>query len=321
MGPPIRSPLPRPSSGLSKRKRLSNRPKVVLGLVDEGQEFQRMQAEDARSAAREGGLDLEVLYAENNAVVQIQQLYPVVHAPADRRPHVVIVHTVAGEGLERLARSAVQAGIGWILLNRRVAYLDELRRQQPQLPIGMIGADNLEIGRIQGRQFQALVPNGGLVLYIQGPADTSAAQDRLAGAEEVCGRRIHLKVLEGQWTEASGEQAISQWLHLKQFQTSPPRLIGCQNDAMAEGARRALQAAAAKYPSLAKVPITGVDGLLDGGRRHVDQGTLAATVITPSNTGPAIRLLIDTLQGRASFPREQLLTPSSYPDLSELGAR
>jgi ABC-type sugar transport system substrate-binding protein len=293
----------------------------VLGLVDEGQEFQRMQAEDAQSAAGEAGLHLEVLYAENNAVVQIQQLYPVVHAPADRRPSVVIVHTVAGEGLERLARTAVRAGIGWVLLNRRVAYLDELRRQQPHLPIGMIGADNLEIGRIQGRQFQALLPHGGLVLYIRGPADTSAAHDRLAGAEEACGRRIDLEVLEGQWTEASGEQAIAQWLHLKKFQTSPPRLIGCQNDAMAVGARRALQAAAVKYPSLAKVPITGVDGLPDGGRRQVDQGTLAATVITPSHTGPALRSVIQTLQGRGRFPREQLLTPSSYPDLAQLGVR
>ena len=321
MGPPIPKPLPRPSSGHPKQKPLSGRPKVVLGLLDEGQEFQRMQAEDARLAAGEGGLDVEVLYAENNAVVQIQQLYQVVQVPADRRPSVVIVHTVAGEGLERLARTAVAGGIGWILLNRRVANLDELRRHQPKLPIGMIGSDNLEIGRIQGRQFQALVPDGGLVLYIRGPADTSAARDRLAGAEEVCGRRINLKVLDGQWTEASGEDAISQWLHLKQYQTSPPRLIGCQNDAMAVGARRALQAAAASHPSLAKVPVTGVDGLPDGGRRHVDQGTLAATVITPSNTGPAIRLVIQTLQGRASFPREQLLTPSSYPELANLGAR
>jgi ABC-type sugar transport system substrate-binding protein len=234
---------------------------------------------------------------------------------------VVIVETVAGEGLERLAQAAVRAGVGWILLNRRVAYLDELRRQKPELPIGMIGSDNLEIGRIQGRQFQVLAPDGGLVLYIKGPADTSAARDRLAGAEEVCGRRIDLKVLEGQWTEASGEEAISQWLHLKQFQASPPRLIGCQNDAMAVGARRALLAAAAKYPSLAELPVTGVDGLPDGGRHHVDQGTLAATVITPSNTGPAIRLVVQSLQGGARFPREQLLTPSSYPDVAELVAR
>jgi ABC-type sugar transport system substrate-binding protein len=148
MGSPISTPPPRPSSGRPTQKPQSGRPKIVLGLLDEGQEFQRLQAEDAQSAAEEGGLDVEVLYAENNAVVQIQQLYQVVHAPADRRPSVVIVHTVAGEGLERLARTAVRAGIGWIVLNRRVAYLDELRHQQPKLPIGMIGSDNREIGRI-----------------------------------------------------------------------------------------------------------------------------------------------------------------------------
>ena len=153
MGPPIRSPLPSPSSGQPKRQpRVTTRPKVVLGLLDESQEFQRLQADDAVWAAGEVGLDVEVLYADNNAVVQIQQLYQVVHVPADRRPTVVIVETVAGEGLERLARAAVRVGIGWILLNRRVAYLDELRPNKPELPIGMVGSDNLEIGRIQGRQ-------------------------------------------------------------------------------------------------------------------------------------------------------------------------
>src|SRR5262249_29564842 len=160
----------------------------------------------------------------------------------------------------------------------------ELHRQHSGLPIGMIGTDHLEIGRIQGRQFQALVPGGGLVVYVQGPADTSAAQDRLAGVEEVCGRESDLKIVEGLWTAASGERAVAQWLHLKH--ATPPRLIGCQNDAMALGARRALQAAAVKAPGLARIPVTGVDGLPDGGRLHVDQGTLAATVITPSNTGP-----------------------------------
>ena len=278
-----------------------------------------MQAEDARSAAAEVGLDIEILYAENNPVIQIQQLYPVVHAPEDRRPSVVLVQSVAGEGLERLARAAVRAGIGWILINRRVPYMDELRRQQPLLPIGMIGTDNLEIGRIQGRQFQVLVPGGGVILYVQGPADTSAARERLAGAEETCGRGIDLKTVEGRWTEASGEQAVSEWLRLKQFEASRPRLIGCQNDAMARGARRALEAASARFPSLATLPVTGVDGLPDGGRLHVDQGTLAGTVITPSSTGPAIRLVAQALRGEASFPREQLLMPSSYPDLGVLG--
>jgi ABC-type sugar transport system substrate-binding protein len=292
----------------------------VVGLLDEGQEFQRMQGEDARSTAAEVELDIDVLYAENNAVIQIQQLYQVVHAPKNRRPSVVLVETVAGEGLERLARAAVRAGIGWILINRRVPYLDELRRKHPGVPIGTIGTDHLEIGRIQGRQFQALVPGGGQIVYVQGPADTSAAQERLAGAEEVCGRGIDLKMVEGQWTEASGEQAISEWLQVRQFEASRPRLVGCQNDAMARGARRALEAAAAKLPSLARVPVTGVDGLPDGGRLQVDEGTLAATVITPSNTGPAIRLVAEALRGGATFPREQLLRPSSYPDLAELGA-
>jgi len=51
--------------------------------------------------------------AEGNAVVQIHQLSACVHAPGERRPAAIVVETVVGEGLERVARNAVKAGIGW----------------------------------------------------------------------------------------------------------------------------------------------------------------------------------------------------------------
>ena len=93
-----------------------------------------------------------------------------------------MVETVTGEGLERVARNAADAGVGWVLLNRRVTYLDELRSTHPALPLSTVGTDQAEVGRIQGRQLRALLPGGGPVLYVQGPPDTSVAQERLAGA-------------------------------------------------------------------------------------------------------------------------------------------
>src|SRR5262245_10253392 len=100
--------------------------RVRVSLLGEDQEFQRMQAAEARDVAANHGFEIEVLFAENNPIVQIQQLFKAVHAEADRRPHAIVAETVTGEGLERVARNATKAGIGWILLNRRVAYLEEL---------------------------------------------------------------------------------------------------------------------------------------------------------------------------------------------------
>ena len=294
------------------------RPRFVVSLLDQAQEFQRFQAEDARRTAAEVGADADILYAENNPILQIQQLYKALQ-PGDAKPDAILVETVTGEGLERVAKAAARAEVGWVLINRQVPYLSALRQEHPQLSIGSVSTDQLEIGRLQGAQFRALAPAGpGFVLYVQGPPDTSAAQQRLAGAQEaLAGTPLELKVVDGLWTDESGEQAVRRWLRLKRHDTHHPCIVGCQNDYMAVGARRALRGIEAA-PELARLPLTGVDGLAEGGRRLVDNGELAATVIVPSNTGPAIRLLASAIRGRAPFPAETILPPVSYPHLGAL---
>jgi len=295
------------------------RPRLVVSLLDEAQEFQRFQAEDARRQAVASGVDVQILYAENNPILQIQQLYKTMQG--DARPDAIIVETVTGEGLERVARAAVRANIGWVLINRQVPYLAALRQMHPELPIGSVSTDQLEIGRLQGRQFRALVPSlDGFILYVQGPPDTSAAQQRLAGATEALkATRLELKVVDGQWTDDSGEVAVRRWLRLKKHDTHRPAVVGCQNDHMAVGARRALMGVEAAA-DLARIPLTGVDGLPESGQRLVKVGQLAATVVVPSNTGPAIRLLADRLVRGAAFPAETLLAPASHPDMATLAS-
>jgi ribose transport system substrate-binding protein len=293
---------------------------LVALLVDH--EFQRFQAEDARSAAARQGFDLEVVFADNSAILQIQQLYKAIHRPAGQRVKAIVVETVVGEGLERVARAAAQAGIGWILINRRVSYLEELRRAHPALPIATVGTDQIEIGRIQARQFRVLVPaEQGAVLYVQGPADTSAARERLAGVQQgLAGSAIELRVLDGDWTEESGGRAVERWLRLRTSEGVRPALVGCQNDTMAVGAKKALEASKTR-PDLAQLPLTGCDGLVEGGRRLVDQRQLASTVVTPSNTGPAIDLLARFLSTQQPPPAELQLSPASYPEIEELARR
>jgi ABC-type sugar transport system substrate-binding protein len=298
------------------------KPRILVSLLDENQEFQRREAAEVRSTAAKGLASVDVLFAENNAILQIQQLYRAVHAPAERRPDAVIVETVTGEGLERVARSAVQAGVAWALLNRKVPYIPDLRAQRASAPVFTVSTDQVAVGRIQGRQLRALLPrDGGQVLYIQGPADTSAAIERLQGAHEIlAGLPIDLKVLDGDWTEASGARAIESWLRLKSAEKSIRiDAVVCQNDAMAAGARRALLSAS---PHLHGVPVTGVDGLPGRGQRLVDEGLLAATVQVPSNAGRALTLLVDLLRHEAGGRGQDVtLAPQSYPDLADLGPR
>jgi galactofuranose transport system substrate-binding protein len=293
-----------------------SRPRILASFLSKDQEFQVMQAADAQVAASRAGFDLEVLYADQNAVQQIHQLFKFIHAPANERPLAIVVETVVGEGLQRVARNAVRAGISWVLLNRRVAYLESLRREYPQLAIAAVSGDQLAMGRIQGRQFRALLPRGGNVLYLQGPPDTSAAQERLQGAREIVqGAGIQLRTLEGDWTEAGAEKVVTNALRLKTADTLKPDLVGAQNDAMALGARKALVAI---RPDWARVPFTGCDGLPEGGQRLVNVRQFAATIIAPSNAGPAIDLVARWLKTKEQPPPLVMLSPVSYPPEADL---
>ena len=292
--------------------------KVVIGLLSDQQEFQLMQAADARAAAARAGLEAEVLFADNNAVLQIQQLFRFVHAPEDQRPAAIVVETVTGEGLERVARNAVKAGIGWVLLNRGVGYLEELRRVAPTLALANVTVDNEEVGHIQGRQLRALLPQGGAVLYLQGPADTSAASGRFQGVQEaIRGTGIELRVLNGDWTEESGEKAVATWLRLKTSEGFSPGVVCAQNDAMAVGARRAILALHREW---SRVPFTGCDGLPEGGQKLVRTGELTATILTPTSAGPAVALVARALSGER-LPLELRLSPRSHPPEDELARR
>src|ERR1700721_3912273 len=98
-----------------------------------------------------------------------------------------------------------------------------------------------EIGRIQGKQFAALLPRGGTVLYIEGPSQSSSAQKRTTGMTQSKPANIQIVTLKGKWTEESGEQAVANWLKLATSQNKTVDLVGAQDDAMAMGARRAFE--------------------------------------------------------------------------------
>jgi len=285
-------------------------PKVVVALLNAEQEFQQLQAKDARESAARLKLDVEVAFAQGHAVVQIQQLFKHIHAAEAERPVAIVVEAATGEGLERVARNAAKAGIGWILVNARVAYVDELRQAHPGLPIAMLGADQREVGRIQGRQCRALLPKGGNVLCVQGPADSSVTLDRFEGLKEALGTGFEVRGLNGDWTEASGERALVAWLRLKTVEAFRPDALACQNDSMAAGVRKAILEHRRDWTAR---PFLGCDGLPEGGQRMVAQGLLAATVIIPSNTGPALEIVARWLQAQQTPPREVQLASRSHP--------
>lgn len=294
--------------------------KVVVALPDRSNEFQHLQADDARAVASRVGIEIELLDADSNAILQIQQIFKFIHA--QDKPRAIVAEPVATEGMERLAQKATAAGIGVALLNTNVTYLDGLRRQYPQLPIFQLGSDQVEIGRMQGRQMRLLLPGGGTVLYIQGPMFASAARERFQGMQEVtAGSGLHPVIMDANWTEESAEQVVRKWLRLKTTEGLRIDLVACQDDAMARGAQRAFEMAPDVAGPWGKVPFLGIDGVPSVGQRMVKEGHLTATVVMPSNTGPALEAIGRFLRS-GQMPAASIRVPiSSYPPEDSLRPR
>jgi ABC-type sugar transport system substrate-binding protein len=285
--------------------------RIVVSLTSAEQEYQARLAQDAVETGRRLGVEVEVLFAEDNGVLQIQQLFRLLHAPEGERPAALLVHTRVPDGLERVARNAAKVGLGWILLNRTAPYLESLRSEHPALAIAEVTTDHVEIGRIHARQLARLCPDGGHVVYVQGPADAPAAKLRREGLEDALrGRPYELKVVNGEWTSASAEKAVAAWLRLRTAELFSPRAVVCQNDNMARGARKALETL---RPEWARLPFLGCDGLPNGGRRDVDEGRLAGTVTMPSCVGPAVEIMVAWRRTASLPPARTILVPSAYP--------
>jgi ABC-type sugar transport system substrate-binding protein len=146
----------------------------------------------------------------------------------------------------------------------------------------------------------------------------------LAGVKEVItGSPIVCHITHGDWTEKSGESTVTSWLRESDPSVSI-QLVGCQNDAMAVGALRAIPRAAAMLgrDDLAQIPVTGVDGTPENGIPLVDRHRLAATVIMPPAAGYAIELVHQTWTTLGFSPpvfvRQAV---RSYPELAVVALR
>ena len=210
---------------------IMNNLNVVVALTTRDNDYQAEQAAAAAEMASRLGIKIDVIYADNDAVNQTQQLVKIIQS--DKRPSAILVEPV-GTGLPQVAKAAVAAKIGWGIINNDPDYLAELRRSG--LPVFSISTDQFEVGRIQGDQISALVRQGN-ILYIEGPASTMAAQLRTKGMMTTKPDAVALKTLKGDWTERSAQRAVHSWLSLASSRQLHIQAVICQNDAMAMVAR------------------------------------------------------------------------------------
>jgi len=296
--------------------------RFLVSLHTRENDFQMAQAQSAEDTARKLEIAAEIVFADDDAVNQSTQLLKAIQSPVESRPAAILVEPVGGTALPQVARAAGAAGIGWVVMNRRPDYLSELRTGATA-PIFAISSDHAEIGRIQGRQFAALLRGGGSVLYIEGPSHSSSAQMRTSGMLETKPSNIQLAMLKARWTEESAGKAVRSWLKLSTSQSAPIDLIGAQDDSMAMGARKAFQEITnqTERSRWLSLPFTGCDGQSATGQAWVREKLLTATIHIPPLAGPAMQILVKAIQDGTQPPEHSLTESFSIPPLESLVPR
>jgi ribose transport system substrate-binding protein len=294
--------------------------KILVSLPTRDNDFQLEQGKSAERAARIQDVEVELCYANNDGVNQSTQILKSLQSSA--RPDGIVLESVGANALPQVARAARDAGIGWAVLNKVPGYLAELR-SDPKVPIFAVTSDHVEIGRIQGRQFAALLPRGGSVLYIEGPSQSASAADRTAGMLESKPQNIRVTSLKGQWTEESALRTVRSWLSLATSQKVEMDLVAAQDDSMAMGARKAFE----EIPDRMRrdlwlnLPFTGCDGVPDTGQTWVRDGLLAATIHIPPLAGQAVDILVKGIRTGIQPPVSTVTISVSIPPLPTLASR
>ncbi|HUC54516.1 MAG TPA: substrate-binding domain-containing protein [Candidatus Cybelea sp.] len=296
--------------------------RFLVSLITKDNDYQMEQAASAKSAAAELGVEAEILYAHDDPITQSTQLLKAIQSEPSLRPNGILVEPVGATSFPQVAKTAAAADLGWAVLNRGAEYAAELQKTARR-PVFSVSADQLEVGRIQGRQVAALLPRGGSVLLIQGPSVSSVSRDRLAGLQEVLAPNVHVSNLRGRWTEESAHQSVSSWLRLMAAQKVRIDLIVAQNDAMGMGARKAINEIIldADRDYWAGIPIIGCDGVPRTGQMWVRTGQLAATVIVPPNAGEAIALMTKALRTGEPVPQHAVTASTPFPAIEKLAPR
>jgi ribose transport system substrate-binding protein len=294
--------------------------RIVVSLPNDNA-YQHEQRAAAKSTAQRLGLDLQVIQAADDSTTQSQQLLKIIESSAEARPNAFLVEPLSATGLRRVAEAAIAKGIAWVMSNSEVDYIKQLRKS-PGVPVFTVTQGQREIGQLQGKQLAALLPQGGSVLYIEGPSMSSVAVQRREGLESTKPRNIRITTIRSNWNEESAYQSAATRLQLASSRAEKFDLVAGQTHELALGARKAFRTIdnQEQREKSFKLPFIG-SGILGQVKPLVDGGVLVAAVITSVTMELALKLLVRAIETQLQPAERSVVEALSYPDLEKMAAR
>lgn len=243
------------------------------------------------------GVELRFATANDDDSVQAHQIDSLVNSGID----LLIVSPNQVNGVSAAIDRAMQKNIPVILYDRKT---------NAQNFTAFMGADNILIGEMLGEYVAGQLGGHGNIVEISGLKGSSPAIERHKGFMNAISRYPGIKIIaskDGDWKEASGEEAMKKILHDLQSQPGGIPTIDCifgANDRMAVGARHAYEKFTSVHSELPlRNPSTllylGVDALpdKDKGIGQVNEGILTASAIYPTDGTGLLELAMHILHG------------------------
>ncbi|KAF1005000.1 MAG: Ribose import binding protein RbsB [Luteibacter sp.] len=245
-----------PSASTSAGGGASGTPVIGLALSTQNNPFFVELKNGAEKAAKDAGVTLTVVDAQNDPARQISSVEDLIQ----KHVSVILLNPTDSSALAGAVQSAQRANIPVITLDRGVDGADVASH---------IASDNIAGGKMAADFLAKQLGGKGNIIELQGVAGTSAARERGKGFDDAIAG-TGLKIVAQQPANFDRAQGLSVSENLLQG-NSDVQAIFAQNDEMALGA---VQALAGKNK---KVLVVGFDGTPDG-KTAVQNGTMAATV-------------------------------------------
>jgi ABC-type sugar transport system substrate-binding protein len=246
-------------------------------------------------------------------------------AEAGHHPNVRIVFTDAADSSNRQiqdVRTLLGSGIDLLIIspNESEALSPVIAEAYKSIPVILldrsvigfdytlfIGPDNRLIGKQAGQYVTELLgPRGGKIVEIMGRSGSPPVLDRREGFHEAVLRQPTIAVVDtlvADWLRDKAEDEMTAWLR----KNGRVDVIFAQNDAMADGARRA-----AVKLGITGISVVGIDGLpgVGGGIEMVRSGALSATFTCPTGGKEAVIYALDILHHEEGIPKKMILKTS-----------
>ncbi len=251
--------------GCNNTEKKQEKEKIVIGASMLGlqSEFIVNLADQMQIKAEELGAELIIVDAEKSAIKQIEQIESFIAQKVD----VIVLNPVEVEASSPAVTKALAANIPIINMNS----------ETKANPTAFVGSNDVESARIAMKFIAEKLAGKGNIVMLHGIMGQAAQIKREQGAAEILKDFPNIKILAtqtGEWDRAKSMEITENWV---QAYGTKINAVFAQNDEMAMGAVKALQAASLKN----KIIVVGIDAIADA-LAAVQAGNLDATVFQDS---------------------------------------